>query len=385
VTTVSERADQQIPSTTAPDSLRPRRKHFEFIDGIRAICALYVMVGHAWFEPANGYYPQRWISLLGFSYGHLAVVVFIVVSGFVITYPITQRGDQVGSLAGFYRRRIRRIVPPYYAALLLNCVFIFFWGHEKTGTIWDTVLPLTWGQIGAHAGMVNNLRLGIAGGSIGYQFWSVAVEFQIYLLTPFLILGVRKWGLPMLTVACTLLSALGAIYSPAFRFASGWFVALFLFGAGSARIVALRPALATRAGVVGLAISGASLLFTASRGNAWFHANEPWVDLSVGSGIALVIAGIAEGTLPVVRWLKRLLSFRPLVWIGTFSYSLYLVHTVLIHAAWLIWRRLTGAESTNMFALLLLTCPLIVLAARVFFTLFERPFMHASAPRNASA
>src|SRR5688500_4271280 len=69
-----------------------------YVDGVRAVCALFVLVAHTWFQPANGYYAERWMNKLGLSYSHLAVDAFIVVSGFVIGLPIARSGDRIKSL-----------------------------------------------------------------------------------------------------------------------------------------------------------------------------------------------------------------------------------------------------------------------------------------------
>lgn len=66
------------------------KTHLAFIDGLRAIAALFVMVCHAYFEPANGYYASRLMNHLGLTYGHVAVDLFIVVSGFCLMLPIAQ-------------------------------------------------------------------------------------------------------------------------------------------------------------------------------------------------------------------------------------------------------------------------------------------------------
>jgi peptidoglycan/LPS O-acetylase OafA/YrhL len=362
----------------------PQRHHFEFIDGLRAVCALFVLLGHTWFQPSSGYYPQRWMNLLGLSYGHLAVVVFIVVSGFVITYPITTRGDDVGSWLQFYKRRARRILPPYYAALVLSAVFILATGQHKTGTVWDFSLPLTWGQLLTHFGMINNLPLGVPGGAIGYQFWSIAVEFQIYLLTPFLVLGIRRIGFWAVVALSLVAAAAFVLLLPAWRDAHVWFVGLFLFGAGAARIVALRPEWGTRAGYLGLLVLLPALAFTAKQGSAWFGRNLPWIDTIIGAGAALLIAGLTVGSGRVLGALKAALSLRWLVWIGTFSYSLYLVHAALLHAFWLLISKVSQPSTTLMFALLVLCAPLIVALSWLFFVAFERPFMRPATVKPAT-
>ena len=88
-----------------PVSTSPPKAHLAFIDGLRAVAALFVMVCHAYFEPANGYYASRLMNHLGLTYGHIAVDVSIVVSGFCLMLPIARRGDQMPPLKQFFTRR----------------------------------------------------------------------------------------------------------------------------------------------------------------------------------------------------------------------------------------------------------------------------------------
>ena len=79
---------------------------------------------------------------------------------------------------------------------------------------------------------------------------------------------------------------------------------------------------------------------------------------------------------------ERPLVWRPLVWIGGFSYSVYLIHAPLIQLLWqygvhpLGWSGLPA-----FFALLLLGLPLIVAASWLFWYGCERPFLNTRTPR----
>jgi peptidoglycan/LPS O-acetylase OafA/YrhL len=130
-----------------------------------------------------------------------------------------------------------------------------------------------------------------------------------------------------------------------------------------------------RAGFLGLGILLPTLAFTAKQGSAWFGRNLPWIDTAIGAGAALLLAGLAVGNGRVLGALKALLSLKLLVWIGTFSYSLYLVHAALLHAFWLLISKLTQPSPIQMFMLLVVCAPLIVGISWLFFVAFERPFM----------
>jgi peptidoglycan/LPS O-acetylase OafA/YrhL len=374
-------------ASAAADRPAVTPRHFPYIDGLRALCALYVLLCHAWYQPANGYYAQRWLNKLGMSYAHLAVDVFIVVSGFVIILPIAARGDQVGPVTRFLKRRARRILPPFYAALLLTIAFILLLGHERTGTVWDSSLPLTWKATLANLALVQNWVLRSPRALISYQLWSIAVEWQIYLLVPLLVLGVSRLGYWLTCLIAVAGSVALTVTHDEWRSIHHWFIALFLFGAGAARLVVRAPNRAATLGIPGLAILLVTCTLIAIKGHHWWEARIPFLDLPIGVGSALLIAALSSSaqSSPPVAWLAGALSWRPLVKLGAFSYSLYLVHPMLLHCAWLFWNRTRGNEPVGMYGLLLLSCPAIVAASFLFHLAFERPFMSAPSSKAREA
>ena len=374
-------------ASDAADPAAATPRHFAFIDSLRALCALYVLLCHAWYEPANGYYAQRWLNKLGMSYGHLAVDVFIVISGFVIILPIAARGDQVGSVTRFLKRRARRILPPFYAALLLTIAFILLFAHERTGTVWDNSLPLTWRAALANFALIQNWVLRSPTALISYQLWSIAVEWQIYLLVPILVLAVSRLGYALTCVLAIATSVALTVTHGEWGSVHHWFVALFLFGAGAARLVVRAPKRAASLGLPGLGILLVTCAVIVIKGNHWWGSWIPFLDLPIGAGSALLIAALTSGarSSSPVAWLARALAWRPLVKLGAFSYSLYLVHPMLLHGAWLLWNRTRGSEPVGMYGLLLLSCPAIVAASWLFHLAFERPFMTAPSSSKSDA
>lgn len=368
---------------TAP---APPAPHLGFIDGIRALAALFVMACHAYYEPTDGYYAGRAMNHLGLTYGHLAVDVFIVVSGFCLMLPVARRGGGLGPLGVFFKRRARRILPPYYAALLLSALFILLAAHRPTGGVWDSSLPLTWPQFLAHAALIHDLPLPIRGGGINYPLWSIAVECQVYLFMPLVVLSLRRWGGwktaawaggsgVLLHVGCA-----GRLDS-----ATPWYLGLFALGAIAARECVRaggtdRPVW-RRASAVAWGAVGVIVL---ARGNKFFQAHLCYIDLLVGLAAALSLAAAYQDAPLQRHWLTRSLSWKPLVRVGLFSYSLYLVHAPLLHLNGLILTRLLHPPPVEEFLLLLCSTPLIVLAAYLFHLAFERPFLAASA-RSGSA
>ena len=100
-------------------------RRLDFLDGVRALAALYVVAHHIWLTTYPKYPLNTGPWYLGWlAYGHLAVAVFIVVSGYSLAIGPARRGLALGSSARFFRRRAWRIIPPYWAALALSCVVL---------------------------------------------------------------------------------------------------------------------------------------------------------------------------------------------------------------------------------------------------------------------
>ncbi|GAB3700734.1 acyltransferase family protein [Nocardiopsis oceani] len=184
------RSPATSPPPTAPPSARAARPHSRFrpeVQGLRAVAVLLVLVYHL--DP--GLLPG----------GYVGVDVFFVISGFLITSLLLREVREHGrvSLAGFYVRRVRRLLPAATVVLLV------------TGAVSLVLLPATrlgdtaW-QLLASAAYVENLYL--ADQALDYleaetppspvqHFWSLSVEEQFYVLWPLLFvlwaLVLRRW------------------------------------------------------------------------------------------------------------------------------------------------------------------------------------------------
>ena len=159
----NDNAHQSAPPPAVPGSGRVR---LEFLDGLRGIAALFVVLYHVyrqlglrWNErvlPAIVATSTRWLS-----FGHVAVGVFIVLSGYCLMIPLARRGTThiSGGMRSFFFRRSLRILPAYYAALALSLVAIYFVPvlHVRTGLPWDEALPaFAPGAIISHLLLVQN-------------------------------------------------------------------------------------------------------------------------------------------------------------------------------------------------------------------------------------
>ena len=291
------------------------------IDGLRAIAVLAVIAYHAFPRVLPG--------------GFIGVDIFFVISGYLISGILfREHAAAAFSLRNFYARRIKRIFPSLIAMLVL-----------VLGYGWLALLPSEYRQVGRHAAagsiFVQNIALLRESGYFDtaatlkplLHIWSLAVEEQMYLFLPPLLLFVWRMKWPMVPV----ISGLAACSFGANLFASERFPAAdffltpyraweFLGGTllaswhGRQSIIADRPYRCHA-----LAVAGGLLLATGVFCFAHGDAYPGWRALvPVAGAIALIAAGPNA-------WLNsRVLSQPALVWIGLISYPLYLFHWPLI-------------------------------------------------------
>ncbi len=332
--------------------------HRADIDGLRAVAVLPVLLFHA---------------QLGCPGGFVGVDVFFVISGFLIA-SLIRREILTGSfsLAGFWERRIRRILP----ALLLVVLASFVAG-------WFLYLPEDFAALGrscmAQATLLSNYHFYTQAGYFEagsdtkplLHTWSLAVEEQFYVGFPLLLAYLSRSkrfsvsrGIGALTLGSLALSVVGS-----YKFPSATFYLLparcweLLLGAWLATMSGRLPAnRLTResAGWGGLVLVCLPVfLYDADTRFPGWAAVPPCL------GAALIIFS-SESRLSLVG---RILSFKPTVFVGLISYSLYLWHWPLIVFAtyptgYLAW------ESRA--ALLVVSFMLAVLSWRYVETPFRR-------------
>lgn len=358
----------KLPSGTPRTSLL----RVEWLDGIRGLAALFVVLHHSWLMTVGGYPGNNgpWFTDW-LIYGHLAVSVFIVVSGYSLCLSPSRYGMKLRSGGrGFLRRRFWRIVPPYWAALIVAALLIQF----------GLYAPADSQDFGARDFLVHFLLLqdAIGNTSPNGAFWSIAVEWHIYFLFPLILWGFRRHGIRVALPATAALvigqHLLGQVV-PAVevfnRFTPAYLV-LFMAGASAAWLVQRREG-----GRAGLALAGllatAAAAYLISAGSVRTVETYFWVDLVVGSATASLFVALGQGRL---RWLGAILALRPLAFLGSFAFSLYLIHAPVLAMLTEYVVRPSGREGLDGLHLLLLVgCPSSVAVAYLFFLVFERPFL----------
>jgi peptidoglycan/LPS O-acetylase OafA/YrhL len=369
MTSVSERpgTEAPVPGPAAPS----RSDRLLGLDGIRGLAALFVVLHHCWLMSYPGF-PRNigpaWTGWL--LYGHLAVVVFITLSGFSLAVSPARSGWRLGGKARFARRRAWRILPPYWAALVLSLAIV-----------WTAGLDPGDGTPTAKSVVVHGLLLQDIFGSRtpNGAFWSIAVEAQLYVVFPLLLLALRRVGRWAMLAAVTVPVAAIGVLAPHVPLVgmlmrlTPQFAVLFAVGVVGAGIVAsgdrLRrwpwPWLAALAAVPVLAVIVVA-------GSVWTVNHYYWIDIALGPAITLLLVAVASGR-PVP--LVRLLNTRAGRSLGSFSYSLYLTHAPILL---LIHNKLVGPHVARglpaFLVMLAVSVPAAIVAARLFAGFFELPF-----------
>ena len=363
-----------------------------FVDGLRGLAMLMVLLYHCWLfggrwqlaVPLGREHSVDLAQML--SFGHIGVNLFLVLSGFCLYWPFTKAGRPEPTLWEFARKRCRRILPPYYAVLVLcGGAALAQAGREHDPAAAHYALNWLW----IHALMAQNLRPGYVL-TLNGSLWSLALEFQLYILFPVLVEGFRRFSprrvLWAVLAFCSVFrfvvarggfvsdDALGyvlaySVFGRAFEFAVGMLAALLVARRQSGRPWRLRPAdYALAAAVVAAAV------VDGRHGHFQTLTDAMW-GLLFG---ALLVGASAAGSV-----LHRVLSKHLLVNLGIFSYSVYLIHLPLVMALGAAVERRHLSNALEVVIQLLFVVPLALGLGYLFHLLFEKPFMNALPPRSA--
>ncbi len=401
-----------MPSPTRSPQGGLSAPRFAFLDGLRGLAAFYVLLHHAALEvPATGLSAPAGLVRGLLRHGHFAVAIFIVLSGYCLMLPVARDPDHRlrGGIVGYLGRRARRIMPPYYAALIACWLLIALVpGLDRLDHArWDRALPaMTPGVVVSHLLLVHNLDDRWIF-KVDPPMWSVATEWQIYLLFPGLLALWRRHGLATSVATAfafgfALAALSNATGNPALSKLCPWYLGLFTLGmAGAATCQGGTGGLPTSVpgrshwwashqchpimvrgralvpGAIALVLAGVAMAGGTDR-------VVLILDLLIGAATAALITRCAHlstrGAQHPKRLILRLLEPRWLVGLGSFSYSLYLIHFPILAVGSLILRGWGWGPELRLVALLLVVAPLCLVAAYGFHRAFERWLLPAPAP-----
>ena len=347
--------------------LSPYVVRLEYLDGLRALAALYVLVHHAILQ-VDASLPRVsffYVFTLLFGYGRYAVDLFIVISGFCLMLPVIHNSFVLPKgIVSFFKRRARRILPTYYIALGCSLILVLLLIHDKTGTNWDESIPVTNWDILTHLFLIQDCFSETIY-KINHTFWSISVEFHIYFVFPFLVVCWRKLGATVTSILSVFLSLgiwyiLSRLRLNVYGMAPHY-ITLFTFGMLAAHIAFAKFDLWK----VGIILSICLLV----------AAIHPILipDFIAGLSSAFLVGAVSLGKVPL---LHRLLSWHPFVFVGTFAYSIYLIHAPLLQIISQYFISSLGlSQYGSLLFFLLVGVPMILTCSYLFFLMAERPFM----------
>jgi peptidoglycan/LPS O-acetylase OafA/YrhL len=389
-----------------------------FIDGLRGVAVAMVVFFHSavWgglpldgmgqyylFEGAIPLELGRLRHLL--SVGGAGVDLFLAISGFCLFWPLVRNGQTKTpklDIRLYLQRRTRRIFPPYYFALsaVLLCSYLTYLFQGPSWWPWrpasfQNAFPWqtdTWLNLGTHLllihGFFNNYINSFEG-----AYWSLSLEWQFYFLfIPLAFVAHRfgvLWAVLLPIVGTVLFRTLCPLLFPQFlgtpvghtfslsrwvEFGAGMLAAAIVSGSLPIRLISAFATLRRLRFLYLLASVALALCLE------YWQTSLQWLPFAWGNAsLSLLVAGAETGGL-----LRRILEWRPLVWLGTISYSLYLTHGMVYMAMALMLSR-TGISRDVRQTIYLLLGPAIAVAfAALFFRAFERPFLNTVSNKKQS-
>jgi len=300
------------------------------IDGLRAFAIIPVLLFHAGFSLFPG--------------GYIGVDIFFVISGFLISsILIKEINKNTFSFSNFYKRRIRRLAPPLFVMYI--CVIIAFSSIYPTFLFDDLIYSITTSML-----FVSNIFFWKQGGYFANELelqpllhtWSLSVEEQFYVFFPFFLLLMSKFinstaKKIALLILVILTSLLLAIYMapPRGSFASFYLLPTRIYELGLGALVAMVLTASPKMKIrefkylkeLGLLLTIIPIFLYDDRTPfPSYYALLP----VIGSCFVIISAkeqGIAY----------RILTFKPIIYIGLISYSLYLWHwPVIVFNNWVL-------------------------------------------------
>ena len=380
------------PPISFPGSIRLRG-----IDALRGAAALGVVLYHAVEQgdkalPNNLLqYPIRLVQLAS-SFGYIGVFLFFVISGFCIHLQWA-RAKAAGlepdiRFGPFWKRRIRRLYPPYIITLLLFLLL-------AAATAGVNLTHFFVYDLGMHLLMLHNLDPHTCY-TINGVFWTLAIEEQLY-LAYFLLLFIRvRWGWPVTIAVCLFARLAWMVFSHVMWLKTGagipvpeaaashWFTWALgalgvevMFGLTTLRGWSRDLRLAAVLIVIASAVSANLPLIpkdTFIHNACWFAMHPCW-----GLGFFIVVnrmvlaeeSWVRQATLPSLVSLFSTL--------GIFSYSIYLTHELVIMQSWR-WINPGWLQLANVAMVLV---PATIVFAWLFFWFCEKPFMVRRAPATS--
>ena len=362
-------------------------KRLDELDSLRGLASLSVVLSHfklLWLGDAmlNSSQLSRKILIVlayPFSAGYEAVILFFILSGFVLAIPAIDSRAQTYPV--FITRRIFRIYMPYLVALILAVLGASLFHGPITRSQWLHQFwsePVDWHLVAQHIIFLGKYNTD----QFDNPIWSLVYEMRVSFVFPFLCwiaLKMRPVQSLILAVTISGISIFTSTLLPPDRSSTSiiytmHYAALFVVGiylARQRRCISESLGHRSRQARLGIAALSASLYvygafvciaIARKFGKFDLHHSEDW--LTALGAVGLIVMSLNSASI------RRILLWRPVLALGKMSYSVYLLHfIVLLLFVHLLYGR---------FPLLIIftICLVVVIAASwVFYRWVEIPFI----------
>lgn len=361
-------APHPAPAQVAPDR-RPSSSRsvvrLRALDGLRLGVALMVAAFHflgtheadpVWGQDAIAVFPT--LGSLA-QYGWLGVEIFFVISGFVIC--MSSWGRSVGS---FFRSRVCRLYPAYWAAVCLTYVVItmapVLTSPERVPTMADAIANLTMLQQPMGATLVDSV------------YWTLWVEMRFYLLFAL----VMVTGLTYRKVM--IFAGIWTVVTPVARVSgSDWFKIVTIYDFSSWFLVGIGLYLIHRFGHQFLtwALIAVNLAVSLYRMQVRIdsHLDNAAVDQMHFGLAALLVLGAVGLILAIALGKLEWMNWSWLTWAGALTYPFYLLHQMI---GYTLIHHLFVRREVSAYAVLPLAFGVTLLLAWAVHRTVERPLSH---------
>ena len=345
------------------------KENLAFIDALRGLAALYVVICHVGFIPT----PPLTLPELEthFVYGgHTGVILFFLVSSFTLSLSSERRQHESNHLVRFYFRRLFIILPLFYASVLLACLrdYILHGFIHEPSAIFSSLIGVF--QPGKIDGMV-------------WASWTLGIELTFYLVFPFIFALAHNLKRALVILGATIaidlvisnfiLASLSAdVHDSSIRFSFLHNLPFFLFGI--VFYFLYRKTIASNGGgrPIGYLLTYTALILFAVL-IVW--KPESYTSLARG-GHYLVTATMVLFMLGLVYHPTSFIVNPATRFLGKISYSLYLLHPPLVFFLIPTFRTIYAKDmSTNLafFLSLSLTLAILVPISTLSYSIIEVP------------
>ena len=361
--------------TTKPVPQTIPSAHLTAIDGLRGVACFLVIWHHC---VHYGNIRPGWVGR-SVSYGYLGVDLFFLLSGFCLAFPFLQQNKKQFVWKEYLRRRVLRILPPYWAVLAaLMGIGVLLQHAPRYWFPQAAQLAFSWSQL--------TLTAFLIGPAYSASFWTLCLEARWYFVFPILLVLARRFGAVAVVMGSFLMSGSYEIVRTIAHLPPNmgltWgrlilFLPTFALGIWAAELFKKKEAILRFRWSVPVLLAGfiASILAIF----CWLPYLQNWNFIRVVIGAAWAFAFVLLAL--YVPTVQRVLGSRAIAFLGTASYSIYLVHEPVIVQLAPILYRLPMPQILRECLLLLLFPPLLLGIGIGFFLLIEQPLLYVTMNR----